>query len=113
VVNARSTLLDAENASRQAARTTPGPERTLVEGSERAAADPEASVQVLLPVSRYTTLRAGNRLIRWVMPRRGQGRSVVELVGGVVPVPVLARLEALHERMAAAVCMFAGVLGWR
>src|SRR5436190_10872370 len=39
-----------------------------------------------------------------------QRRAVVVLVGGVVPVPVLARLEALYERMAAALRVLARVL---
>ena len=52
-------------------------------------------------------------LIERMMRRRRQGRPVVVLVGRVVPVPVLAWFEALHQCMAAALCVLAGVPGGR
>jgi hypothetical protein len=71
------------------------------------------SMQLLLPIVRYMAFRSRNRLSDRVMVRRSQGRPVVVLIGRVVPEPVLARLEALYEGMAAVVCVFARVLRGR
>ena len=67
------------------------------------------SVQSQLPVGRHPSRRSRNRLVGRMVVRRRQRRAVVVRVGRVVPVPVLARLEALHQRMAAAAVRG----GWR
>src|SRR5689334_24196813 len=72
-----------------------------------------ASVEMLLPVVRHTPARPWNRLVDRVMLRRRQPRPLVVVVGVVVPIPVLARLEALHERMTGVLGVLGGVLGRR
>jgi hypothetical protein len=67
-------------------------------------------MQMALPILRYMAFRSRNRLPGGVMVRRSQDRPVRVLIGRVVPEPVLARLEALYEGMAAVVCVFARVL---
>jgi hypothetical protein len=57
-------------------------------------------MELPLPVPWHATGWARDRLVEGVMRRRGQGRALEILLGGVIPVPVLARLEALDDGMA-------------
>jgi len=70
-------------------------------------------MELTLPVTRNATDRAWHRLVERVMMRRGQRRTLEILLGGVIPVPVLARLEALDDRMPDTVSMVIGMLGGR
>jgi hypothetical protein len=75
---------------------------------------PEArSVQVALPVSRHTAGRSGHRLCQRVVLRRSKDRAVGVLLRGVVPEPVLVRLEASDDGMPSFGRVSAGVLGRR
>ena len=68
------------------------------------------SVQLFLPVTRDAAGRAGRRLVERVVMRWSENRSLCDLIGPVVIEPVLARLEALDDRMAACHDMVASVL---
>src|SRR5262249_879161 len=57
------------------------------------------SVEMPLPVLRDAAGRTGNRLIGRMMVRRSQGGPLVVLIHLVVPEPVLAGFEGLHQRM--------------
>src|SRR6202012_3216569 len=74
-------------------------------------ADAALVMDVLPPVARHAPLGAGRALVGGVMLRRRQGRPVVHLVGVVVEVPVLVRLEAADERVAGFLRVRSGVLG--
>ena len=52
-------------------------------------------MQVSLPVSRDDSGGSGDGLVLRMVCRRCQLRAVGVVVGGEVPVPILARLEAL------------------
>jgi len=72
-----------------------------------------ASMELALPVTGHSTGWAGHRLVERVIMRRGQDRSFEILLGGVIPIPVLVRLEALDDRMADGVRVVIGMLGRR
>jgi hypothetical protein len=74
---------------------------------------PNRSVQVALPVDRHAAPWSGRRLIERMMRGRSERRSVGELVGAVVPEPVLTGLETLNHRVAALRGVAARVLGGR
>src|SRR5690348_9863835 len=65
------------------------------------------------PVWRYPARGPGHRLVYRVMYRWGEPRAGAGLAGGVVPEPVLARLETLHDWMAGGLPVCGGVLRWR
>src|SRR5690348_10212412 len=65
------------------------------------------------PVRRHTALRAGSRLVGRVGVRRRELRPVVVGVVRVRPEPVLARLEALDDRVAGLGGMLARMLARR
>src|SRR5271154_6210119 len=56
-------------------------------------------VNVALPVARDPAGGPGHRLFGRVMPRRYEPRAGERFLGLVVPEPVLAGLEALHDRV--------------
>src|SRR4051812_12685987 len=72
---------------------------------------PRRSVDQLVPIDRHPIARAGHGLLRWMGLGIGQRRAVGGLFGQVVPVPVLARLETLHEAVAGGPVVPRGVLG--
>src|SRR5579859_7776674 len=65
------------------------------------------------PVLGDTAGRTGNGLVSGVMPRRGEPRADKIFPGLVVPEPVLAGLEALHDRMPGGLPVRGRVLGGR
>src|SRR2546423_10302984 len=71
------------------------------------------SMEAILPVGRHATGRSGDRLIDWVVARRGEWGTVGVLLRGVVPEPVLAGLVALHDWMSGRGGMPARMLRWR
>jgi hypothetical protein len=56
-------------------------------------------VKVALPVRRHSPGWSRRRLVERMMLWRGERRTVVVLLGPVVPEPVLARFEAADQRM--------------
>src|ERR1700679_833406 len=58
------------------------------------------SMQVTLPIARHAACGPRRRLIEWMVLRRGELRTVVVLLGRIVPEPVLARLKAADEVVA-------------
>src|SRR4029079_6281877 len=58
-----------------------------------------ASVEVTLPVPGHPTRRSGHRMVERVVVWRSEHGSLEVLLGGVIPEPVLAGLEALDDRM--------------
>src|SRR5215207_5039954 len=70
-------------------------------------------VQLRGPVLGDAALGSRRRLLLGVVMRRRQGRTFQEAVGPVVPVPVLARLEALDDRVAGRLGVGRAVLGRR
>jgi hypothetical protein len=68
-------------------------------------------MQVALPVLRYPTRRTRDGLVGRMVLGRSKRRTVVELLVGVAPEPVLARLEAADERMSGLSGMPTRVLG--
>src|SRR3712207_3755098 len=70
-------------------------------------------MEPVAPVRWHAALGSGSGVVRRVTGRRREPRPVEGALTNVVPVPVLAGLEALDERMAAAGCVAAGVLGRR
>jgi hypothetical protein len=76
--------------------------RSPLAGREEAhghSAPPHVSVEVSLPVCGNAAGRSRCRLLRRVMLGPGERRAFVELLGPVVPEPVLPRLEALDYRV--------------
>src|SRR4051794_32427049 len=71
----------------------------------------DRSVQVALPVARNPPGWTWNCLVERMMLGRCEFRSVVELVVGEAPEPVLARFVAADERMAGGRRVLAPVLG--
>ena len=69
------------------------------------------SVQVALPVSGDTAGWSRYRLGQRMVLRWSQDRAVGVLLGGVVPEPVLVRLEASYDWMHGVGCVMKGVLG--
>jgi hypothetical protein len=69
------------------------------------------SVEVPLPVVGDEAGRTRDGLVERVMIRSDEGRSVIELVGGVTPEPVLAGLEAADDRVPGRLGVGGGVLG--
>ena len=64
-----------------------------------------------LPVSGHPTRGSRHRLVERVVTGWSEGRSLEVLLGAVVPEPILARLEALDDRMTGFSRVAAGVLG--
>lgn len=64
------------------------------------------------PVPRHPAGGPGHRLVSGVMYRRGEPRAREGFAGLVVPEPVLARLEALHDGVAGGLPVPGGVLRW-
>jgi hypothetical protein len=56
---------------------------------KRSAPDVCLLVQAALPVCRHAPLWSGCRLIERMVLGRGEWRAVVELLGAIVPIPVL------------------------
>jgi hypothetical protein len=67
-------------------------------------------MEVALPVCRHSPGGSRRRLVERMMLWWGERRTVVELLGAVVPEPVLARFEAADQRMPGIGCVVAGVL---
>ena len=67
-------------------------------------------MKVALPVRRHSPGGSRRRLIERMMLRWGERRTVVELLGGVVPEPVLTGFEAADQRVPRIGCVVAGVL---
>jgi hypothetical protein len=68
------------------------------------------SSEMVLPVGGHTAGRPGNRLLRRMVLRGRKGRAGHELVGAIVPEPVLPWLEAADDRVARGTGMTGGVL---
>ena len=92
-----------------AALVRPGPAIGLV----RIRLSEGALVQLLFPIGRDATGGSWHGLVQRVMSRGCQLRTVPELLGSVIPEPVLIRLEALDYGMARRSRVLAGVLRWR
>src|SRR5205085_1918072 len=71
------------------------------------------SVEVALPVPRYAAGGPRHRLVERVVLGRSQPRALKGLIGGVVPEPVLAWLEAADHTVARPRGVLAGVLARR
>jgi len=69
-------------------------------------------MQLPFPIGRDATGRSRHGLVQRVMSRGRQLRTVPELLGGVIPEPVLLRLVGLDDAMARFRRVVAGVLGW-
>lgn len=67
-------------------------------------------MQATLPVGRHSSLRTWYRLSDRVTLRASKGRSRTELVEGVIPEPVLTRLETPHHVVPGLLGMSCGVL---
>src|SRR5205807_1179914 len=65
------------------------------------------------PVARHPADRTWHRLVQGMMVRRSQRRALDDLIGPVIPEPVLAGLVALDDRVACSCGVVARVLGWR
>ena len=66
-----------------------------------------------LPVPWHAAGRSGHGLVERVVVRRSKDRTVEELLRRVIPEPVLARLEALGDRMVITGGMATRMLRWR
>ena len=71
------------------------------------------SMQAALPVSRHAPGRSGYRLCQRVVLRRSKDRAVGVLLRGVVPEPILTRLEAGYDGVARRLCVSRSVLRGR
>jgi hypothetical protein len=69
-----------------------------------------ASMEVALPVRRHSPRGSRRRLVERMMLWWSERRTVVELLGAVVPEPVLAGFEAAGQGVAGIGCVVAGVL---
>jgi hypothetical protein len=67
-------------------------------------------MEVALPVRRHAPGGSRRGLVQWMMLWWGELRTVVELIGAVVPEPVLAGFEAADQGMAGICGVVAGVL---
>ena len=70
-------------------------------------------MQLLFPIRRDATGWPRHGLVQRVMSRGCELRTVPNLLGRVIPEPVLIRLVALDNGMASRSGVVAGVLGWR
>src|SRR5687768_14290480 len=70
-------------------------------------------MQSRFPVTRHALCRAGHGLLRRVVRRRREPRTLAVRLGCVAPEPILARLVALDDGMPGLGGMAAGVLRGR
>ena len=70
-------------------------------------------MQVPLPIRGDPASRRGHRLVERMVLRWGEGRTFGELLGGIVPPPVLAGLEAADQPVLRLGGVVAGMLRGR
>jgi hypothetical protein len=79
----------------------------------RATSDGELLVQEVFPVCGYSARGSRHGLFRRMRVRAGQGGAFEGFLRSVIVEPVLARLEAIDNRMAGGCVVLRRVLVWR
>jgi hypothetical protein len=70
-------------------------------------------VQQFLPICWNSPGRTWSRLVERMVTRPSEGGSTTDLLGGVVPEPLFAWLEALNDRVSSGLSVRRGVLSRR